>query len=56
MGRLKFLTLTLILFSATINSFSQQSAASGQNVPTQPETKYDYHGAFGPIFLYKKWE
>ena len=53
MGRLKIFTLTLILFSAVSEAISQQTVVTGQGVPTQPATNYDYHDAFGPIFYSK---
>ena len=53
MGRLKFLTLALILFSAVSDTVSQETATTGQNLPAQSASKYDYHDAFGPVFYTK---
>ncbi|MGB4398318.1 MAG: M1 family metallopeptidase [Daejeonella sp.] len=53
MGRLKIFTLALILFSAVYDAISQQTTTTGQNLPAQPASKYDYHDAFGPIFYTK---
>ena len=50
MSRLKIFTLTLILLSGVTDAISQQTVSTGQSVPTQPTTNYDYHDAFGPIF------
>ena len=53
MGRLKIFTLTLIFFSVVSEAISQQTVATGQSLPAQPATNYDYHDAFGPIFYTK---
>jgi len=53
MGRLKFSTLALILFSVVTDAISQQTVTTGQSVPAQATTNYNYHDAFGPVFYTK---